>query len=291
MIDWDLCCRMESHSPRLYERTVRGLILLPRLTHASFYSGFQGTWQFMSISLLWRDRAQQNQLVQHNVSHDLESFLWLLLYLVLRYRPRPDRSNTRVQRLMQNLFDKCDFQSSGPYTGGGSKSLFLVDCDAILSGHTRPSALQTLPRPVSNTLETLRTLFRDSYYNFYVRSPSTDPENHKMKLKRHAQTLLATHARPYHVHLLRSNQPLGLDRAWERLLDPADDQIAVLVKQVMTDRAESKSPGSGPHRSKASGTNNGGDGRKGKRARDEKEQAPTLKKKRRRFAPSRRVRS
>ncbi|KZV71574.1 hypothetical protein PENSPDRAFT_630079 [Peniophora sp. CONT] len=63
LIDWDMCRHLDTTEPRIPWRT--------------------GTWQFISAQLLSDPESKT-----HALRHDLESFLWLLLYVILRYRYR-----------------------------------------------------------------------------------------------------------------------------------------------------------------------------------------------------------
>ncbi|VDC04366.1 unnamed protein product [Peniophora sp. CBMAI 1063] len=60
LIDWDMCKYVDKPEARVPWRT--------------------GTWQFIAAQLLADPRS-----TTHKLHHDLESFLWLLLYITLRY--------------------------------------------------------------------------------------------------------------------------------------------------------------------------------------------------------------
>ncbi|VDC00969.1 unnamed protein product [Peniophora sp. CBMAI 1063] len=63
LIDWDMCKHLDKNEPRVPWRT--------------------GTWQFIAAQLLDSPRS-----TTHTLRHDLESFMWLLLYATLRYHYR-----------------------------------------------------------------------------------------------------------------------------------------------------------------------------------------------------------
>jgi hypothetical protein len=80
----------------------------------------QGTWQFISLACL---RDPSNRL--HEVSDDLESFFWVLLYLVAKCH------NARALNLvdqMRHVFDHhTDMDRTGMITGGNGKLACVRD--------------------------------------------------------------------------------------------------------------------------------------------------------------------
>src|SRR6266852_1475680 len=87
-------------------------------THHWLMECVQGTWQFISIS-----RLRDSSTTPHQVSDDLESFFWVLLYLVVKCRniTREDLSEN-----MKDVFDQhSDMDRNGNVTGGNGKLLFL----------------------------------------------------------------------------------------------------------------------------------------------------------------------
>jgi hypothetical protein len=76
LIDWELSCKLSDEEARILERTVRIVISDLTTTDPS-----QGTWQFLSIKLL---RAPAGTHL-HGIADDLESFIWLLLWIAAKY--------------------------------------------------------------------------------------------------------------------------------------------------------------------------------------------------------------
>ncbi|KAI0296754.1 hypothetical protein B0F90DRAFT_1636125, partial [Multifurca ochricompacta] len=80
LIDWDLSKQVHKgveEGPRQHSRT--------------------GTWQFISIS-----RLREPQYTAHEVSDDLESFFWVLLYQIARFR---NLGTMDLREDMQQVFD------------------------------------------------------------------------------------------------------------------------------------------------------------------------------------------
>ncbi|KAH8984958.1 hypothetical protein EDB92DRAFT_1766970, partial [Lactarius akahatsu] len=59
-----------------------------------------GTWQFMSIA-----RLQDSSTRLHEVSDDLESFFWVLLYLVVKCK---SVGKINLSQNMQSIFDQSN---------------------------------------------------------------------------------------------------------------------------------------------------------------------------------------
>ncbi|KAH9953895.1 hypothetical protein BC827DRAFT_1379725 [Russula dissimulans] len=111
-----------------------------------------GTWQFISISRL-RDPSTR----PHEVSDDLESFFWVLLYEVTKCR------NVRGANLsgeLQSVFDQhSEVKRDGTVTGGAGKRICLK------SGYFDPlMVLDLVKTPCKDIIEELRALFRDFYF-------------------------------------------------------------------------------------------------------------------------------
>jgi len=80
LIDWDLSKKVMPEvdaKPKKYSRTVR---VLWQSHVVSAHVRVQGTWQFMSPARLIDPTPRL-----HNLADDLESFLWVLLYLVVKH--------------------------------------------------------------------------------------------------------------------------------------------------------------------------------------------------------------
>ncbi|KAN0109121.1 hypothetical protein V8E52_009643 [Russula decolorans] len=113
LIDWDLSKEIKEgdKKPRQHSRT--------------------GTWQFISISRLHNPSTRP-----HQVSDDLESFFWVLLYQV-----------------------HTEMDHDGIVTGGNGKVLCLLDLD--INKKTVQNLVKT---PCGKIIEDLRALFRDFYH-------------------------------------------------------------------------------------------------------------------------------
>ncbi|KAH8822974.1 hypothetical protein DL96DRAFT_1620008 [Flagelloscypha sp. PMI_526] len=105
LIDWDMAKDMTTPVARQYERT--------------------GTWPFMSINML------SDEPIDHSVSDDLESFFWLLTYLLLRYlqwKCNKSDSTKDSATVLCRLFESSDWDVTMPgETGGDYKRLLLHD--------------------------------------------------------------------------------------------------------------------------------------------------------------------
>ena len=154
LIDWDLSKEIkdDDETPRQHSRTVRSPFFL--YTSGSLAHGIcvQGTWQFISISRL-RDPSTR----PHQVSDDLESFFWVLLYLVVKCR---NSTRENLSESMRVVFDQhSDIDHNGNVTGGDGKELFL---------HNKKfdkAMIRTLVNtPCRKIIEKLRSLFHENYY-------------------------------------------------------------------------------------------------------------------------------
>ncbi|KAI0316399.1 hypothetical protein OF83DRAFT_256230 [Amylostereum chailletii] len=102
----------------------------------------------MSVALLVRLRKNQEP------RDDFESFLWVLLYNVLRYRPTCVKG-LRLQELVHRIFDDVDVSKKG-----GDGKLAFFHSRKFVKKEVRES---DLPIPLKNILEALRDLFRPLY--------------------------------------------------------------------------------------------------------------------------------
>ena len=111
----------------------------------------QGTWQFISISRL-RDPSTR----PHQVSDDLESFFWVLLYLVVKCC---NITGDDLSENMKDVFDQHnDMDRNGNVTGGKGKLFCLRD------GELNSSVVYDLVKtPCGDIIEDLRTLLHDYY--------------------------------------------------------------------------------------------------------------------------------
>ncbi|KAH9992541.1 hypothetical protein BJV74DRAFT_400130 [Russula compacta] len=110
-----------------------------------------GTWQFISIA-----RLLDPLCGLHEVSDDLESFFWVLLYLVVKYRNTTGVNHSESMRL---VFDyHTDMDRHGNVTGGRWKLACVRD--VLLAPPTVHSLVET---PCGDIIEELRTLFCDFY--------------------------------------------------------------------------------------------------------------------------------
>ena len=112
---------------------------------------FQGTWQFISLARL-RDPWSR----AHEISDDLESFFWLLIYEILRYRAK--RTQT-VEKHMYDLFDQhFEADGTGIAKGGDGKVFFF------LGGLFSTSYINaTVETPCCAIIEEMRSLLSEFY--------------------------------------------------------------------------------------------------------------------------------
>src|SRR6266404_4524789 len=112
----------------------------------------QGTWQFISIA-----RLQDPSSRQHEVSDDLESFFWVLLYLIAKcMKPgRPD-----ISQQMQLVFDQFYDMDDDGITRGGRGKLGCLREGGDLDSEIVEELVET---PCKDIVEELRSLFQDSY--------------------------------------------------------------------------------------------------------------------------------
>jgi len=103
----------------------------------------------------------------HQLSDDLESFFWVLLYQVVRYR---DRTKS-LKEDMANVFDQFESKKVGRSRGGKGKL-------AVLGGTELPTPIilsLTFRTSCSAIIEELRALFYD-LYRFVSYRTAPEPE-------------------------------------------------------------------------------------------------------------------
>ena len=103
----------------------------------------------------------------HQLSDDLESFFWVLLYQVVRYRDR----TKGLKEDMADVFDQYESKKVGRSRGGKGKL-------AVLGGTELPTPIilsLTFRTPCSAMIEELRALFHD-FYLFVSYQTGLEPE-------------------------------------------------------------------------------------------------------------------
>ncbi|KAH8977382.1 hypothetical protein EDB86DRAFT_3165665 [Lactarius hatsudake] len=134
LIDWDLSKKVVkggSGTQRQHSRT--------------------GTWQFISIA-----RLQKPSVRPHEVSDDLESFFWVLLYLVAKCR-----GPKNLSKQTQIVFDQSDdMDDDGIIRGGTGKLNCLRQAAQALGPRIVHGFVQT---PCKDIIEELRSLFNNLY--------------------------------------------------------------------------------------------------------------------------------
>lgn len=153
LIDWDLSKKVIKdidEEPRQHSRTVGYRINTSTASQAK-RNGYQGTWPFISIARLVEPRFRP-----HELSDDLESFFWVLLYQIAKCR---NAHNINLSNDMQEVFDQhTDLDPDGIIRGGSGKIICLggyylgsIDVEGLVS------------TPCKDIIEELRSLFRDLY--------------------------------------------------------------------------------------------------------------------------------
>src|SRR6266850_3915382 len=110
----------------------------------------QGTWQFISVARLLDPRS-----TPHQISDDLESFFWVLLYQIVRGRDE----KKEFRQAMVDLFDQYESVKRNRSRGGKGKLNVLGG--KVLSSRTIMGL--TFKTPCSAMIEDLRALFNDFY--------------------------------------------------------------------------------------------------------------------------------
>ena len=132
----------------IHERYVLREIRVVRVVNDCI--GAQGTWQFISIARLLDPWSRP-----HEVSDDLESFFWVLMYEVVRYRS----TATNLWNAMRYVFDHhSEPDEEGIVTGGDGKLACVADAK-LSSG----AIIDIVETPCFEIIEEMRSLFRDLY--------------------------------------------------------------------------------------------------------------------------------
>lgn len=166
--------------------------------------------------------------MERGVSDDLESLFWILLYLILRYRPIATLTAVDVRTILKKLFDDMYTAGSGQdrlvIRGGVNKYHFLAD------GHVGftdifATLAPSVPVPILATFTELFRLFRSSY------APGLTLESERTQqsmivARDTAQARLTTHQSVMSLVLA------GVEHAgWAQVSDGGgEDQIARLVE-------------------------------------------------------------
>jgi serine/threonine protein kinase len=156
LIDWDLSKKVipdVDTKPRRHSRTV--WVLLSYILHTNGLH-LQGTWQFISIARL-RDHTSW----PHEVSDDLESFFWVLLYQVAKCRA----AGLNLDEEMQNVFDfHTKLDEHGIVRGGKGK------LNTLRNGELDSSTIDALVNtPCRDIIRELTSLFHDFYLHLSAR--------------------------------------------------------------------------------------------------------------------------
>jgi len=116
----------------------------------------QGTWQFISVARL-RDPWSR----AHEVSDDLESFFWVLIYEIARYRSeKTETAESHIRKIFDQHF-KAD--GAGMVKGGNGKLSFFAG--VLLSTSFFEVTVET---PCGAIIEEMRSLLRDLYLHLEV---------------------------------------------------------------------------------------------------------------------------
>ena len=108
----------------------------------------QGTWQFLSIRLL------KDATVHHEVSDDIESFIWILLWTAARYAPNNLSSKTRAAFLHQ--FDRHGLAPD--YTKLGMAGVGMIGIASFAGPQIKSLQLEDL---LGELMEQLRYRYDD----------------------------------------------------------------------------------------------------------------------------------
>jgi hypothetical protein len=122
---------------------------------------------------------------QHVVQDDIESFVWVVLYHVLRYTSHSVAVDT-LQDIMIRIFDDYSF-NGGVYDGGLTKKLLCTEGrDTVLGKNFKVADNEPLTSFIMSTLAALR-----EWHNFIDPlddevAPRKSPSNKKSSLKESA---------------------------------------------------------------------------------------------------------
>ncbi|KAI0247322.1 hypothetical protein BJV78DRAFT_1246563, partial [Lactifluus subvellereus] len=169
LADWDLSEKVKEvgdSKPRPHSRT--------------------GTWQFISIGRLMDPWSRP-----HEVSDDLESFFWVLLYEVVRYR---NDGPMRLGETMQAVFGQHTRADRAGHVRGGEGKLCCV-----VGLKYSSAVIETLVKtPCCGIIEEMRSLFCDLYLHMeagdvspYVRSMIEEERERDPRVNR-AREMLRT---------------------------------------------------------------------------------------------------
>ncbi|KAH9017119.1 hypothetical protein EDB83DRAFT_2679871 [Lactarius deliciosus] len=155
LIDWDLSKKVvkgRSGTQRQHSRT--------------------GTWQFISIA-----RLRNPSMRPHEVSDDLESFFWVLLYMVAKCR---NIGKVNLSQEMQNVFDQSDDMDDDGIIRGGRGKLYCLRQAAL-----DPTTVEDLVKtPCKSIIEELRSLFNNLYRHIQLLADTTPSMQSSTKSKR-----------------------------------------------------------------------------------------------------------
>ncbi|KAH9017122.1 hypothetical protein EDB83DRAFT_192136 [Lactarius deliciosus] len=153
LIDWDLSKKVVkggSGTQRQHSRT--------------------GTWQFISIA-----RLQEPSTRPHEVSDDLESFFWVLLYLVAKCR-----GPENLSKQMQIVFDQHDDMDDDGIIRGGRGKLYCLRQTAL----DRMVVRGFVQSPCKDIIEELRSLFNNLYRHVQPLADTTPSVQSDIKFER-----------------------------------------------------------------------------------------------------------
>lgn len=160
LIDWDMCVWCENVEEM--ERIGQPIVSLCGSLFTRIALQFvQGTWPFISAQLLMARDPRP-----HLLRDDLESFVHVLFYHVLRYRPMyPEGSDERLVLIdnLNEVFDGARWRvPNGRVVGGKAKAGFLTGTLYFDSGELRE---HIRPIPLLGLLEDVRDAFEPLYTN------------------------------------------------------------------------------------------------------------------------------
>ena len=130
----------------------------------------QGTWQFVSVARLLDPRS-----TPHQISDDLESFFWVLLYQIVRGRDR----KKAYRQAMTDVFDQYESVKRNRSRGGKGK----LNVFGGTAFQTQVIMTLTLGTPCDTLIDELRALFND-FYLFVLYETGLAPEVVEMFAKK-----------------------------------------------------------------------------------------------------------
>lgn len=114
--DWDHAKRVDAETTGCNLRTVRISRSYLCISHRSH---LQGTWQFISVSLLF------DATKAHDIFDDLESLYWVLLYMGVHYFKY---SGKFVSKVFDEVSEDANQTLGKVASGGQAKNSWLVQC-------------------------------------------------------------------------------------------------------------------------------------------------------------------